>query len=160
VNDDEKHRERDRFWAHVDCGGDAECWLWTGALARGYGAMKVAGRVVKAHRFSYEMQHGPPAPGLVVMHTCDNPPCVNPAHLRTGTPGENSADMVAKGRAPRGETAPRAKLSDDDVQAIRGAVAGGEAKRTVAARFGVSPKQVRNIVTGAQRSRPATNHRR
>lgn len=55
-------------------------------------------RTFKAHRVVYEYLHGPIPDGMVVMHTCDNPPCVRPDHLRLGTQGDNLRDMIAKGR--------------------------------------------------------------
>jgi DNA-binding Xre family transcriptional regulator len=86
-----------RFWSKVDTTG--ECWLWMGSRRPlGYGAVKVGGRVLHAHRVAYELTHGSIPEGFVVMHRCDNPPCVNPAHLHLGTRSENTRDMHAKGR--------------------------------------------------------------
>lgn len=79
------------------------CWEWTGSLNNhGYGRLGHA----YAHRISYEIHHGPIADGLHVMHSCDNPPCCNPAHLSLGTASDNMRDAVQKGRLipPRGRS--------------------------------------------------------
>ena len=76
------------------------CWKWHGAyLSNGYGQLHFRGRCVKAHRVSYELHVGPIPTGLGVRHTCDNPFCVNPAHLLLGTQKQNTADMYDRGRA-------------------------------------------------------------
>lgn len=84
------------------------CWLWqAGGYPRGYGMVNL-GRDVRgkqyttyAHRVAYVLAYGPIEPGQVVMHICDVPACVNPAHLRLGTQGDNIRDCYAKGRQPK-----------------------------------------------------------
>jgi hypothetical protein len=86
----------DRFYAKIDRGGD--CHVWTGQKTNaGYGVFYVANMTLLAHRLMRAMDGGNLlAP--VVMHACDNPSCVNPAHLQDGTYADNMADMDAKGR--------------------------------------------------------------
>ncbi len=81
-----------RFWAKVEKTGT--CWMWTGSagggdIQRPYGQFSVNGRLVKAHRFSYELHRGPIPDGLVLDHLCRNTRCVNPAHLEPVTFREN-----------------------------------------------------------------------
>lgn len=82
------------------------CWLWTRqTLSNGYGVIRVGSmcdgtrRQALAHRVSWELDHGPIPDGLFVLHRCDRPACINPAHLFLGTQQDNLADMRAKGRA-------------------------------------------------------------
>jgi hypothetical protein len=90
-------RSQALFWLQVK--KTRGCWLWTGTRHRqGYGLLTVGGRPLKAHRASFMLANGHMLTDMRVLHTCDNPPCVNPAHLRLGTQADNVADMVAKGR--------------------------------------------------------------
>lgn len=92
------------FWDRLDrSGGPGACWLWTGARSSsGYGTLKVGGRTVLAHRRAYELARGSIAPGLVVMHACDQRPCCNPAHLSLGSHRDNARDRSRKGRTRGG----------------------------------------------------------
>ena len=94
----------DRFWPNVDKQGPDDCWLWTGYLcSKGYGAMSVDGGYMSAHRFSYTLHYGvAPPTHMHVMHSCDTPTCVNPAHLSVGTCKDNVQDMMNKGRGHAG----------------------------------------------------------
>lgn len=88
-----------RFWAKVGVVG--ECWEWstrTNYHPMGYERMRVEGRQWMVHRLSWVIHNGPIPAGLCVLHRCDNPPCVNPAHLFLGTNLDNNRDRDAKGR--------------------------------------------------------------
>lgn len=92
-----------RFWSYVD--KTAECWIWNGARqTTGYGTVGFNGKLYRAHRIAYVIANGPVPDGLYVLHSCDCPPCCNPAHLRAGTQKENMADIGIKGR--RGNAKP------------------------------------------------------
>jgi hypothetical protein len=132
-----------------------ECWPWRGRRnALGYGQLDVTfgpfqDRPVPAHRISLSLALGRPiAPGMEACHTCDNPPCVNPAHLFEGTGQENRDDMVRKGRQAHGSRTGSAKLTDEQVRAIRVRVASGEARSTVAKDFGIHQSNVSYIASG------------
>lgn len=89
----------DRLWSFVDRSSFDACWEWRGDRNEsGYGRIYINRKARRAHRVAYETAVGPIGTGLVVMHSCDNPPCINPAHLSLGTPIDNVADAVAKGR--------------------------------------------------------------
>ena len=117
-----------RFFEKVKVVDDEQCWEWKGAKSpRGYGSFFVKkdhdGKKTykRAHRLSYELKNGEIPDGMYVLHSCDNPSCVNPNHLRVGTQLENVADMTKRKRAPyrKGASHGKAVLTELSVQRIR-----------------------------------------
>lgn len=140
-----------RFWPKVDKRSPDECWPWLGATNRegGYGKLWVAGRTSGAHRVAWALANGPIPDGLYVLHRCDNPTCVNPAHLFLGTNADNAADMTAKGRSNRGEANGRAALASYAARIIcRMAVSGKWKQREIAAGFRICRPHVSAIKHG------------
>lgn len=148
-----------RFWPKVDkSGGQDSCWLWTGARTPdGYGSFGDGERVRGAHRYAWELAHGPVPPDMHVLHRCDVRHCVNEGHLFLGTNADNVADRNMKHRqargdrhgsvtrpdaAVRGEQHPKAKLSEADVRRIR---VSSKSIRRLGAEFGVSSMTISQI---------------
>lgn len=95
-----------RFWDKVDKNGPlilaTPCWLWIASRnSYNYGRFWFQRRLLYAQRFAYELVVGPIPKGMITMHECDNPPCVNPSHLKLGTNKQNSEDAKIKGRFKR-----------------------------------------------------------
>jgi hypothetical protein len=119
---DKGRTDEERFFEFVHPEPNSGCWLWDGHLnEHGYGKFGYKGQNGLAHRASYDMHVEPVPEGLWVLHKCDVPCCVNPEHLFLGTQQDNIDDMHAKKRErhPIGMAHGRAKLTEDDVRAIR-----------------------------------------
>jgi hypothetical protein len=141
---------QDRFWEKV-IKSDG-CWEWTSATwGSGYGFFWVGGvkRNEYAHRLSWEWANWQPVPeGMVVMHSCDNKKCVNPAHLSIGTNQDNKADSVRKRRHAFGErNGGGGKLTRSDADAIR-ASKGVLRRKELATRYGVHEGTIKSIWSG------------
>ena len=132
------------MWERVDKSGD--CWLWTGATVRGYGVIRVAGRLHYAHRLAYELAVAPPVG--VVMHRCDTPLCVRPEHLQDGSQADNLTDAATKGRMSWGEQRSGHKVTADDVREMRRLHAEGMTSVELAERYPISARTIRKILTG------------
>lgn len=162
-HDEYRRREPEsRFWQNVQ--QTAQCWIWQGSVVGGgYGKIVVRGKPMMAHRFSYEMAHGPIPKGLIACHICDTPPCVRPDHLFLGTYADNSEDMRRKGRScaggrnpsiaqpehlVRGESHHRARLTEAQVREILERRLQGEKLTEIALDYAISPSQVHNIASG------------
>jgi hypothetical protein len=154
----------ERFWAKVDKGDGAGCWLWTGALLpNGYGSISIGARSVLVHRFAYELQNGSLGSGQVVCHRCDVKLCVRGDHLFAGSHADNVADRDAKGhqatgdrngarkrpeRLARGEGHGNAKLTAEMVSSARRRRKGGESIAALAREFEVSDQSMASALHG------------
>jgi hypothetical protein len=139
----------DRFWARVNKNGSTPahrselgaCWVWVGAHDRdGYGMFNPRGGTSeqRAHRWSWLLNVGSIPDGDHVLHRCDNPPCIRPEHLFTGTELDNARDKVAKDRHAYGEHNANAKLTADNVVEMRRRYAeGGVSYRELAEEYGL-----------------------
>jgi len=161
-----------RFWSRIDTPAEPDrCWEWQSTRNdAGYGVLSLCSVYYRVHRIMWALEHGPIPQGLYVLHDCDNPPCVNPAHLFLGTKSDNSRDMVAKGRnvakthpelLARGERSPvhqhpelyrgekhgKHKLTWEQVRTIRRMYAeGGVSQPQLGRIFGVTHVTIGNIV--------------
>jgi HNH endonuclease len=140
-----------RFWKHAGRGDDADCWEWRSHRTKdGYGTFwngeRRANRnpvTVLAHRWAYERFIGPIPDGEYVCHRCDNPPCVNPAHLFAATQHSNVRDCIAKGRHRNG----RGFLTDAQIAEVRAQYRGEYGDRArLAHQYGVTSKVIGSIV--------------
>lgn len=109
-----------RFWSNVETGDMDACWPWRGGTnGNGYGSFSLKGRPIIASRIAYQLAYGAIPDGLVVRHSCDNPPCCNGRHLLTGTTQDNTKDRQRRGRHAHGRGVWTVQLTADDVMRIR-----------------------------------------
>ena len=127
---------------------EASCWRWAGSLSpKGYGKIQLGKKHLRAHRVAYEVYIGEIlSTDLQVLHTCDNPSCVNPLHLVAGTNADNMQQKKERGRSASGERHGMSKLSDFEAREILKACKEGTlSMRGIARAFGVSLGCVGNI---------------
>lgn len=145
-----------RFWSKADRGaGPNGCWPWQAAInTSGYGVFHpVKGETIGAHRWALSQALGRTlAPDEFACHRCDNPACVNPAHLFVGTHDDNMSDMVAKGRSARGAQKVKThRLLDWQVVALRHEAAAGAAVKDLAEKYRVSQALISMLCRGDRR---------
>lgn len=141
------------FWAKVAMAGPDDCWPWGasrknngyGAAWHGLGGRKV---VQQAHRVAYYLATGEHPGQLDVMHSCDNRPCCNPAHLSLGTRLDNMRDAARKGRTGRGSRHGHARLNETQVAEIKRGLRDGLSSGLLARRFQVSQTNICHIRNG------------
>ena len=140
----------ERFSRNVNVNDPSGCHLWTSGTKAGYGYLSVNKRWTLAHRYSWELKRGPIPKGMFVCHACDVPACVNPDHLFLGTSADNMRDMAAKGRSTHGKRNQGAKLTEQDVIAIRG---DRRVQQVIADEYGVWQGTISAIQRGQKWSR-------
>lgn len=141
--------------AKTDCAIDG-CWVWHGGTnKRGYGKIKFGGKDYLAHRVSFALYKNIPIELVpdVLMHSCDNPPCINPAHLSEGTHMLNVHDMHRKGRAPApipqvGDANRNSVLTLLDVEKIIDMINGGVGNTEIGNIYGVHNSTISAIKRG------------
>ena len=139
----------DRFKDGFKALSKSECWEWISPrIKSGYGVFQAERKKYYAHRFSYEIHNGKIPEGELIMHICDNPPCVNPAHLKRGTNAHNMQDKTKKLRHRFGSIHPLAKLNESKISIIRHLLKISMTQKEIASRFGVDPSTISNIFTG------------
>lgn len=144
-------KDIERFESKIELIPFSECWWYMGGLGwNGYGQFHAKGKNVRAHRYAYSQYVGDIPDGCLVCHSCDNPSCVNPAHLWLGSPQENMADKKQKGRAytPCGEDSPLSKVTEEDVMVIKRMYRDGVRQTAIAAEYGIAQSTVSAICTG------------
>jgi len=147
----------DRFWSRVNVSGENDCWEWTrGTTSDGYGVFHFGHSSIRSHRFSYQQHNGKITEHECVLHSCDNPRCVNPKHLWIGTRAENNADKEAKKRGVHpvqssGESNSNATLTTPEVIAAKVMARKGLPQARIAKLLGVSTATICLIVNGERR---------
>lgn len=142
----------ERFWSRVTVGGPNECWIWNGATTGhpriAYGRFRYYGKTTMAHHVPLLLEGEEITGDTRVLHRCDNPLCVNPAHLFLGTQADNIQDMIEKGRDNRsrkGEENPSVKLAYPQVLEIRDLYDRGLSQQEIADMFSVNQTTVSRI---------------
>lgn len=138
---------KDRFFNKVEITNT--CWLWVGSIRRGgYGQFKMPSKLMSAHRAAYLMFNGPIASDKNVLHKCDTPNCVNPAHLFLGSHQDNVIDKVNKGRQAKRSSHGHAKLSENDIINIKKLRESGKTLKQIALQYQVHPNHIGLIIRG------------
>lgn len=149
----------ERFNARHEKRGPDECWPWTGCVMKKdqRGVLHWAAKNIVAPRVSWFVHHNEwPPTGIFVCHSCDNPNCVNPAHLWLGSPGDNTRDAAAKGRLHMqqddkklfGSAHGQSKLTEREIPLIREMHKNGLGSRAIAKAFSISRCSIRRILSG------------
>lgn len=147
--DPNKTPTSERFWRQVDRTLENGCWPWLGYLDKdGYGRFTLNRKKYQTHRFAYFLATGQEPNGSHIRHSCDNPSCVNPAHLSAGSHVDNMHDRNARGRHAFGERNGRAKLTPDDVRSVLEWRNLKASFRSIGQRLGVNERVIRDIATG------------
>lgn len=157
------YKKHARFWSKVKVLGDGNCWEWLSCKNEdGYGRLRWPdgsrkSKIKMAHRIAFELAVCKIPDGMIVMHLCDNPSCVNPSHLQKGTMQDNALDMISKNRGvhqvysdimPNGSEHSNSKLTEDEVISIYNMRKDGEPIKLISLKMHVSESNVFAILQG------------
>lgn len=118
---------------------DEGCWEWQGSTAAfGYGEFRYNDKLIRAHRYSYELHYGPIDGDLSILHGCDNPRCCRPTHLSAGTQADNMNDVAVRYRGLKSITIPTAKE-------IEAKLLAGQRMSILAREYGVSHPTIQAV---------------
>lgn len=137
----------ERFWEKVDVRGEDECWEWLGHRhAAGYGIFWHDGKNRRANRMALILSGiDPTCETDMALHSCDNPPCCNPKHLRWGSAKDNAQDFIDRNGPRIGDRNINSSITGDIASGIMKARVSGLPARMIAERFGVTKALVENI---------------
>jgi hypothetical protein len=134
------------------------CWRWIGASRGvGYGALKVDGQVIDAHRYAWLVFNGPIPAGMQVLHKCDNRACVNPAHLELGNASKNRADAIARGAVDPGVFSRRRRIPPAQLAMVIGDYDGGVSLRQLVVKYGIPATTLRRLLVANGRRLPGAS---
>jgi len=133
----------DRFWAKVQ--KTDSCWLWDGGKSHnGYGVFSIKYKGYRATHVAWFLTYGK-FPTQWLLHSCDNPSCVNPLHLHEGSAGDNNKEKVERGRCPQGINVYNARFTEQDIRDIR---SDKRYLREIAVEYGVHLNTIHAIKSG------------
>ena len=158
-----------RFWAKVKKGKPNECWEWQAACFKNrrgeesYGNFTIykfteRSNYTGAHYFSYWLHNKRDPHPYLILHTCDNPKCVNPSHLKLATIQTNARDAARKFKMNQGEGVRTAKLTRKQVVLILNRVKGGESIASIARELSMAWSSIQKIVIGQSWKHVTSKH--
>jgi len=145
----ERKSAEERFWKYVYKDTESDCWQWTGAInTNGYCQFGINGKLILAHRYSYELNKGPIPDGMCILHFCDNRKCCNPDHLSLGSRAENNKDRDNKNRQAKGTMVNTAKLTEEQIKEIRNKLKLGMKQKEIAKEYDINKSHIFRIKNG------------
>lgn len=136
------------FWSQAAITANPDkCWIWQRTFVNhGYGQIQLGGKRYRAHRLAWQLANGhPPAVDLEILHSCDNPSCINPNHLSEGTHKQNMAEALERRRLKVGSECSWTDLTEVDIIKIRQLLADGSTGRAVARMYNMSEPAISEI---------------
>ncbi len=134
------------FRSKVIVGDEDECWPWPGPFWEEYGLVTANNQVFRAHRVSFVVAGNELGDLDCVLHSCDNPLCVNPNHLSKGTREQNTSDAWERGLCRKGASHYKTPFSEEDVRLIRLMALAGKSQESIGHKYNVPRSTISSIV--------------